>query len=159
MKAYQRISEKSISLKEIPNLLPVTKITPKKNKENIRVTQVHGSMEGKKILEKVSAIKDELTFLRGKSIKLFVTPPDTTGVTQLLDQINQKLHSENRSAKSELFTLFLTINRESFMKIVAMLWPEWASKETIINASKKVGISSGGFSVEWMQEDKFSRAL
>ena len=45
------------------------------------------------------------------------------------------------------------------MKIVAMLWPEWASKETIINASKKVGISSGGFSVEWMQEDKFSRAL
>ena len=46
MKAYQRISEKSISLQEIPNLLPVTKITPKKNKENIRVTQVHGSMEG-----------------------------------------------------------------------------------------------------------------
>ena len=38
MKAYQRISEKSISLQEIPNLLPVTKITPKKNKENIRVT-------------------------------------------------------------------------------------------------------------------------
>ena len=41
MKAYQRISEKSISLEEIPNLLPVTKITPKVNKENIRVTQVH----------------------------------------------------------------------------------------------------------------------
>ena len=44
------------------------------------------------------------------------------------------------------------------MKIVATLWPEWASKETIINANKKVGISSGGLSVEWMQKDKFSRA-
>ena len=39
-----------------------------------------------------------------------------------------------------------------------MLWPEWASKETIINAGKKVGISSGELSVEWMQGDKFSRA-
>ena len=59
MKAYQRISEKSTSLQEIPNLLPVTKVTPTVNKENIRVTQVHGSMEGKKILEKVSVIKED----------------------------------------------------------------------------------------------------
>ena len=59
MKAYQRISEKSTSLQEIPNLLPVTKVTPKVNKENIQVTQVHGSMEMKEILEKVSAIKED----------------------------------------------------------------------------------------------------
>ena len=38
-------------------MLPVSKIAPKVNKENIRVTQVHGSMKGKKILEKVSPIK------------------------------------------------------------------------------------------------------
>ena len=31
---------------------------------------------------------DVLTFLRGKNIRLFITQPDTTGVTQLLDQIN-----------------------------------------------------------------------
>ena len=43
------------------------------------------------------------------------------------------------------------------MKILSTLWPEWASKETIINAGKKVGISSEGLSVEWMQGDKFSR--
>ena len=98
-----------------------------------------------------------LTLLRSKN-RLFITPPDTTGITQLLDQINQKLHSEYRSAKSELFIPFMTINREGFMKILATLWPEWASKERIINAGKKVGISSGGLSVEWMQEDKFSRA-
>ena len=59
MKAYQRISEKSTSLQEIPNLLPVTKVTPKVNKENIQITQVHGSMEGKEILEKVSSIKED----------------------------------------------------------------------------------------------------
>ena len=59
MKAYQRISKKSISLQEIPNLLPLMKITPKVNKENIQVTQVHGSMEGKKILEKVSTINED----------------------------------------------------------------------------------------------------
>ena len=59
MEAYQRISEKSISLEEIPNLLPLIKITPKVNKENIQVTQVHGSVEGKKILEKVSAINED----------------------------------------------------------------------------------------------------
>ena len=29
------------------------------NKENFRVSQVHSSMEGKKILEKVSAIKED----------------------------------------------------------------------------------------------------
>ena len=59
MKTYQRISEKSTSLQEIPNFLPVTQVTPTVNKENIRVTQVHGSMEGKKILEKVSVIKED----------------------------------------------------------------------------------------------------
>ena len=51
----------------------------------------------------------------------------------------------------------MTINRAGFMKILSTLWPEWASKETIINAGKKVGISSEGLSVEWMQGDKFSR--
>ena len=29
------------------------------NKENVWVTQVHGSMEGKKILEKVSSVKKD----------------------------------------------------------------------------------------------------
>ena len=53
----------------------------------------------------------------------------------------------------------MAIIREGFMKILAELWPEWASKETIINAGKKVGISSGGLIVEWMQGDKFSRAI
>ena len=59
MEAYQTISDKSISLEEIPNLLTVTKLTPKINNENVRVTQVHGLMEGEKILETVSSIQDD----------------------------------------------------------------------------------------------------
>ena len=61
MKPFQRIYEKSISLEEIPNLLPVTKVTPKGIKENIQVTQVHSLMDGKKILKKVSSIKGDKT--------------------------------------------------------------------------------------------------
>ena len=61
MEAYQTVSNKSISLEEIPNLLPVTKVTPKMNNQNVRVTQVHGSMEGGKILETVSSIQDDKT--------------------------------------------------------------------------------------------------
>ena len=52
----------------------------------------------------------------------------------------------------------MTINRESFMNILAELWPEWASKQTIMSAGKKFGISSEGLNVKWMQEDKFLRA-
>ena len=39
-------------------MLPVTKVTPKVNKENVQVTHGQGWMEGKKILEKVSAIRE-----------------------------------------------------------------------------------------------------
>ena len=31
---------------------------------------------------------DVLTFLRGKNVRLFITPHDTTSIIQLLDQIN-----------------------------------------------------------------------
>ena len=53
------LSDSSIDLENIPGLLKVNKITPKQSKENVRVTQVQGSMEGKKILERVSEIKKE----------------------------------------------------------------------------------------------------
>ena len=35
---------------------------------------------------------DILSFLKEKGIRLFLSPPDTTGILQLLDQINQMLH-------------------------------------------------------------------
>ena len=54
------LHEKSIDLTEIPNLLTVQKVKPKNpGKATTRVTQVHGSMEGKDVLELVKSISEE----------------------------------------------------------------------------------------------------
>ena len=44
------------------------------------------------------------------------------------------------------------------MVILANIWDKWVSKEGIINAARKVGITSTKLSVEMMQQDKFERA-
>ena len=52
-----------------------------------------------------------LHFLPENKINLFVSPPDTTGVTQLLDQApNSQLHKNYNSTCDKLFTPFQTIN-------------------------------------------------
>ena len=45
-----------------------------------------------------------LNILHDKQLILYILPPDTTGVTQHLDQVNQKTHSAYCSTKDELFT-------------------------------------------------------
>ncbi|XP_066924340.1 uncharacterized protein [Clytia hemisphaerica] len=100
-----------------------------------------------------------LKFLREHKINLFISPPDTTGVTQLLDQNpNQSLHKEYNSKRDELFPGFQTINREGFMNILGEIWEKWATEETILKAAKRVGISKDGLNVEDMQQDKFEQA-
>ena len=44
-------------------------------------------------------------------IRLF-SPPDTTGVTQLLDQLNKNIHHEYRKTRDDMYTSVQTINRE-----------------------------------------------
>ena len=83
---------------------------------------------------------------------------DTTGVPQLLDQINQNLQSEYRKAKTELFTSAMTINREGLMLIMADIWKRWASREMIVASGKRAGISANGLNVDWMQQNKFDQA-
>ncbi|XP_065659961.1 uncharacterized protein LOC136083927 [Hydra vulgaris] len=46
---------------------------------------------------------DVLKFLQSKNIRMFLTPPDTTGVTQLLDQLNKNLHHEYRGYERKYF--------------------------------------------------------
>ena len=93
-----------------------------------------------------------LKFLRAKSIHSFITPPDTTGVTQLPDQSpNTKLHQEYSKKREELFTPFQTINCEGFMNILAQIWNVWAPKDVIVNAAQRVGISSTGLDVRKKQ--------
>ena len=99
-----------------------------------------------------------LQFLDDEEIRLFIGPPDTTGVTQLLDQINQSLHTEYRAMKGELFTQFSKINREGFMTILSELWGTWTSPEKIVNAARRVGITNTGLDVSHMQQSKFEQA-
>jgi hypothetical protein len=48
--------EKSIRLENIPGLLTIQKIKPKQASKSTRVTQVHGSMEGKEVIKVVKRI-------------------------------------------------------------------------------------------------------
>ena len=99
-----------------------------------------------------------LKFLMENNIRLFISPPDTTGVTQLLDQVNKTLHLRYKTAKEDLFTTMMTLNREAFMIILGTMWNTWAAPASIINAAKRVGITSSGLSVEYMQKEKFQQA-
>ena len=86
------------------------------------------------------------------------SPPDTSGVTQMHDQINNRLHEEYEKSKSELYSEMSNLNRESFMTILGDIWNKWATPDLIIKSGKRVGISSNGLNVNWMQQDKFRRA-
>ena len=99
-----------------------------------------------------------LQYCREKQIRLFVGPPDTTGVTQLLDQVNHSLHHHYRQGKSQLFSNLMTIDRSEFMEILGEVWSSWTSKEALVKAAKVVGIAESGLSVNWMQQDKFEQA-
>ena len=45
----------------------------------------------------------------------FILPPDTSGVTQKHDQINQLLHAAYENKKSEMYSEYSDINKECIM--------------------------------------------
>ena len=53
-----------------------------------------------------------------------------------------------------MFTPFQKINKERFMNILAEIWDKWATKDVIINAAERVGISQTGLDVYKMQNIK-----
>lgn len=100
---------------------------------------------------------DVLRFCRDKQIRQFVSPPDTTSTTQLLDQVNQVLHSAYRNEIKDII-MDEHINKRVFMLVLSEIWDSWTSREMLIKAAKRVGISSDGLNVDWMQQDKFRAA-
>ena len=92
---------------------------------------------------------------------MFLGPSDTTGITQLLDQMNQLLHSEYRLRKDETFSNEMTVDREGFMNILGDVWEKWSStnfNETIRKTAKVVGVSKDGVKVDLMNQEKFQKA-
>lgn len=88
----------------------------------------------------------------------FISPSYTTGVTDLLDQLNKNIHQEYEEEKSAMLTEFNSLNRESFMLILTNIWPKWVTKDKLINAAKQLGIRNETVSVEFMQHEKFKKA-
>ena len=51
-----------------------------------------------------------------------------------------------------------SLNRESFMNILADIWEEWATPEMLVKAAERVGISNTGLNFDWMDQTKFAQA-
>ena len=75
---------------------------------------------------------DVMQFYRKEDIPQFMGLPDTIELTQLLDW-------------------------EGFMQILASIWDVWTTKESLIKAARRVGITSSGININDMQKDKFAR--
>ena len=56
---FEKSNEKNLQLDQIPGLLTINKITPKRIQTNVRVAQVCGSMQGKDMLQVVKSIREE----------------------------------------------------------------------------------------------------
>ena len=54
------------------------------------------------------------------ALEQYILPPDTSGLTQKHDQINQLLHSKYNSQKKMMYTAYSDLNKECFMNILAV---------------------------------------
>ena len=73
-----------------------------------------------------------LSFFGQNQMWLFILPPNTSGATQMHDQINNQLHGEYEKSKSELYSETNNLNRESFMTILGEVWDKWATPDLIV---------------------------
>ena len=108
--------------------------------------------DGSRFNEKV------LSFLEQNQKWLFILSPDTTGITQMHDQINNQLHDQYEKTKSELYSEMSNLNRESFITILGDVENKWATPGLLVKPGKHVGISINGLNLNWMQQDKFRRS-
>ena len=93
-----------------------------------------------------------LNLCRDSVLEQFILWPDTSGATQKHDQINAQLHAKYETAKSTMFSPYSDINRECFMNILAEVINEWGTPEQLVKAGKKVGITSTGLSIKYMDQ-------
>ena len=95
-----------------------------------------------------------LSFLQAALLILFILHPDTSGGTQVHDQMNAKLYNEK---KALLYSSISTLNRECFMNILSKVWPEFAAPSILVNAARRVGLSNEGLNITWMNQEMFKR--
>ena len=100
---------------------------------------------------------DVLRTCRDEKLRQYLGPPDSTHATQLLDQINAALHHSYHSSSKVLFKNE-AVDRHGFLDILASIWSKRVTKESIVKAGKRVGISEEGLNWQWMQTYKFAQS-
>ena len=83
---------------------------------------------------------DVMNVCEEKSMEQYLLPPDTTGVTQLHGQVNNRLHTRYEEKKDNVFSEICDISKEGFMTILGEIWEEWVTPDQLIKAGKRVGI-------------------
>ena len=53
------LQERSIQFREIPGFMTIQKVKPKMKSKNTRITQVHGTMNVKKVIELLKGIEEK----------------------------------------------------------------------------------------------------
>ena len=99
-----------------------------------------------------------LVFLNENEMYLFILYPDTSGGTQTHDQCNGRLHALYDEKKEQLYSTIAVLNREAFMTILSECWEEFLTRDRLLAASKRVGITSSGLNINWMNQEMFKRA-
>ena len=97
-------------------------------------------------------------FCEDASTDQFLLPPDTSGITQLHDQVNNKLHKQYEERKDKIYCGCCDINKEGFMTILGEIWEEWVTPHQLIKAGKGVGLSADSLNVNWMDRKIFEAA-
>ena len=62
-------NEKNLQINQIPGLLTINKITPKRRETNVRLTQVCASVQGKDMLQEVKSIREKSRNVEAKKAK------------------------------------------------------------------------------------------
>ena len=78
---------------------------------------------------------DVMLFCRKEDILQSMDLPDTTELTELIDQFFTNLHACYSNEKYQVFDCE-KVNQEGFMQILASIWDVWTTKESLIKAAQ-----------------------
>ena len=93
-----------------------------------------------------------MQFCEDANMDQFLLPPDTSGITQLHNQVNNKLQKQYEEKKDKIYSECCDINKEGFMTILGEIWEEWVTPDQLIKAGERVGLSADSINVNWMDK-------
>ena len=93
-----------------------------------------------------------MQFCEDANMDQSLLPPDTSGITQLHNQVNNKLQKQYEEKKDKIYSGCCNINKEGFMTILGEIWEEWVTPDQLKKAGERVGLSADSINVNWMDK-------